>query len=164
MKAKRIISLLLLITICAISIYGVSAQDSTPTKYGVSLTTPKRVTLGLGESYWAESKCYHKDCYSKFYDVVPEGDNSSILRTKKQNRSNYNVSSCLIKSNSVGEGDYYWTYSSKYYNKPKYQYGEPCSPKYATEFCVDVKKAPKKVYLNKTKITLKKGQSFVLSE
>ena len=160
MKTKRLISILLIITISVISVYSVSAKDTTTPKYGVSLLTPNKITLGLGEKYLVQSKSYDKGSHSNFYDVVPEGDNSVITKMS----INKNISYCLIKSNSVGDGDYYWTYSSKYYKKPKFSFGEPCNPKYATEFCVDVKNAPSKVYLNKTSIVLKKGKNYVLSE
>lgn len=160
MKTKRLISILLIITLSVISVYSVSAKDLTKPKYGVALLTPKKITLGLGERYVAQSKCYDKGCRSNFYDVVPEGDNSAITKTTVDG----NISYCLIESKAVGKGDFYWTYSSKYYKKPKYQYGEPCNPKYATAFCVDVKEAPKKVYLNKTSLILLRGQSFPLTE
>lgn len=160
MKIKRLISFLLLITISIISINSVSAEKLSSAKYGVTLLTPKKITLGLGENYVVKSRCSDKGYHSNFYDILPEGYNSVIAGMK----INGNTSYCLIKSKTIGEGDYYWTYSSKYYKKSKYKYGEPCGSKYATFFCVDVKYAPNKVYLNKTNIVLKKNTNFILSE
>lgn len=159
---KKIVSISLIVTIIVsiFSIHSISVNGYSPYKYGVSLVTPKKITLGLGENYEVESRCSDKGYHSNFYDVVPEGYNSVIAGMKINGRTSY----CLIKSKTIGEGDYYWTYSSKYYKKPKYKYGEPCDSKYATEFRIDVKEAPKKVYLNRTNIRLKRGQYFILSE
>ena len=181
---KRILSKNVLLSVlcmfCAVSllfcgITSVSAKGPSYSYYDLGLyDTNKTIKLGKGETYFIQYWANGHDgyvCGATAFDSNVGGDCARIYNVRnapKDLRPNMTCSkgSFHIQGVRVGTNDRIGLISNKYLKNINLKdvINGKKNPKQAWYYSVNVYNAPKSVKLSKTSLTLKKGQTYTISE
>lgn len=177
---KRILSKNVLLPVlcmfCAVSllfcgITSVSAKGPSYEYYNLGLyDTNKTIKLGVGESYNIQYTAHGTSRHvygATAFDSNVGGKCVGIYNVRNapaKNNATVTQGSFLIRGNRVGTNDKIGLIYNKYFKNLSSVINGKENPKQAWYYSVNVYNAPKSVKLSKTSLTLKKGQTYTISE